>query len=171
MTAARPAGAFGKVRMGTHRLTTTKVAIKQLPKLMDATLTREIHHHRELHHPHVVQLYEIIATESSIWLVTELCSGGELFDYLVEKGRLTEEETRIIFGQLCLAVAYVHNKGPPRRALPRQALRLRLHARVRAGRLPQLRLRHHVLLRAGDDPGAKVPWAWYVFLTTASALC
>jgi serine/threonine protein kinase len=131
MTAARPAGAFGKVRMGTHRLTSTKVAIKQLPKLMDATLTREIHHHRELHHPHVVQLYEIIATESSIWLVTELCSGGELFDYLVEKGRLTEEETRIIFGQLCLAVAYVHNKGVVHRDLKLENVLLDERCRVK----------------------------------------
>ena len=97
--------------MGVHRLTGTRVAIKQIPKAMSAALTREIHHHRQLHHPHVTQLYEVIATESSIWLVTELCCGGELFDYLAEKGRLSEEETRILFGQLCLAIAYVHGKG------------------------------------------------------------
>lgn len=42
---------------------------------------------------------------------TEICAGGELFDYLVEKGRLTEDEARAIFGQLCLAVAYVHEQG------------------------------------------------------------
>ena len=88
-----------------------RVAVKQTPKAMSATLTREIHHHRQLHHPHVIQLYEVIATENHIWLVTELCSGGELFDYLVEKGRVSEPETRIIFGQLCLAVAYIHSKG------------------------------------------------------------
>ncbi|PCH38943.1 Pkinase-domain-containing protein [Wolfiporia cocos MD-104 SS10] len=104
-------GTYGKVRLGVHRLSGTRVAIKQIPKAMSATLTREIHHHRQLHHPHVTQLYEVIATESNIWLVTELCSGGELFDYLTEKGRLNEDETRIIFGQLCLAVAYVHSKG------------------------------------------------------------
>ncbi|KAF8443965.1 hypothetical protein L210DRAFT_3395481 [Boletus edulis BED1] len=106
-----PTGAYGKVRMGIHRLTSTRVAIKQIPKAMSASLTREIHHHRQLHHPHVTQMYEVIATESHIWIVTELCSGGELFDYLAEKGRLSEDETRLIFGQLCLAVAYLHDKG------------------------------------------------------------
>ncbi|EEB93262.1 hypothetical protein MPER_08110, partial [Moniliophthora perniciosa FA553] len=40
------------------------------------------------------KMFEVIATESSIWIVTELCSGGELFDYLAEKGRLSEDETR-----------------------------------------------------------------------------
>jgi serine/threonine protein kinase len=56
-------------------------------------------------------MYEVIATESHIWIVTELCCGGELFDYLVEKGRLSEDETRVIFGQLCLAVAYLHDNN------------------------------------------------------------
>ena len=40
------AGTYGKVRLGTHRLTSARVAIKQIPKAMSASLTREIHHHR-----------------------------------------------------------------------------------------------------------------------------
>ncbi|KAI1798235.1 Pkinase-domain-containing protein [Ganoderma leucocontextum] len=126
-------GTYGKVRMGTHRLTGTRVAIKQIPKAMSAALTREIHHHRQLHHPHVTQLYEVIATESSIWLVTELCSGGELFDYLAEKGRLNEEETRVLFGQLCLAVAYVHEKGIVHRDLKLENVLLDERCRVKLG--------------------------------------
>ncbi|TFK80522.1 Pkinase-domain-containing protein [Polyporus arcularius HHB13444] len=126
-------GTYGKVRMGTHRLTGTRVAIKQIPKAMSAALTREIHHHRQLHHPHVTQLYEVIATESSIWLVTELCSGGELFDYLAEKGRLSEDEARILFGQLCLAVAYVHGKGIVHRDLKLENVLLDEKCRVKLG--------------------------------------
>lgn len=100
---------------------------------MSASLTREIHHHRQLHHPHITQLYEVIATESNIWLVTELCSGGELFDYLAEKGRLSEEETRVIFGQLCLAVAYVHSKGIVHRDLKLENVLLDERCRVKLG--------------------------------------
>ncbi|KAG8819403.1 hypothetical protein FRC19_009800 [Serendipita sp. 401] len=110
-------GSYGKVRLGTHRLTGTRVALKQIPKSVSAQLTREIHHHRQLHHSNIVQLYEVIATETSIWLVTELCTGGELFDYLVEKGRIDEHEARLLFGQLCLAVAYCHDQGVVHRDL------------------------------------------------------
>ncbi|KAG1732910.1 Pkinase-domain-containing protein [Suillus paluster] len=126
-------GAYGKVRLGTNRLTCTRVAIKQIPKAMSASLTREIHHHRQLHHPHVTQMYEVIATESHIWIVTELCCGGELFDYLAEKGRLSERESSIIFGQLALAVAYLHEKGIVHRDLKLENVLLDERCRVKLG--------------------------------------
>lgn len=126
-------GTYGVVRLGTHRLTGTRVAVKQIPKAMSTTLTREIHHHRQLHHPHIIQLYEVIATENHIWLITELCSGGELFDYLIEKGRVSEPETRIIFGQLCLAVAYIHGKGILHRDLKLENVLLDERCRVKLG--------------------------------------
>ncbi|KAG8933816.1 hypothetical protein FRC02_011138 [Tulasnella sp. 418] len=126
-------GAYGKVRIGTHRLTSTRVAMKQIPKAMTASLTREIHHHRRLHHPNVTQLYEVIATENYIWLVTELCSGGELYDYLVEKGRLSESETRIMFGELCLAVDYVHKNDVVHRDLKLENVLLDERCHVKLG--------------------------------------
>ena len=127
------AGTYGKVRIGTHRLTSTRVAIKQIPKEMTAQLTREIHHHRRLHHPHVTQLFEVLATENSIWLVTELCSGGELFDYLAEKGRLSEEETKKMFGQLCLATHYIHESGAVHRDLKLENVLLDDRCNVKIG--------------------------------------
>ncbi|MBW0480747.1 hypothetical protein O181_020462 [Austropuccinia psidii MF-1] len=105
-------GSFGTVRLGIHRLTGSRVAIKQIPKSSSPPLlTREIHHHRRLHHPNVVQLFEVIATEHTIWLITELCPGGELFDYLVEKTKFSEFEARRLFGQICLGLGYVHRQG------------------------------------------------------------
>ncbi|KAE8247366.1 hypothetical protein A4X06_0g4511, partial [Tilletia controversa] len=38
-------------------------------------------------------------------------AGGELYDYLVERGTLPDAEARRLFGQLCLAVAYIHERG------------------------------------------------------------
>ncbi|PKI83654.1 hypothetical protein MVES1_002762 [Malassezia vespertilionis] len=104
-------GAYGKVRMATHRLTNARVAAKQIPKQHVASLTREIHHHRRLHHPNVLQLYEVIQSESCIWMMTELCEGGELYDYILARGSLPEAEARNMFAQLCLGVAYIHANG------------------------------------------------------------
>lgn len=134
-TLGRPIGegTYGKVRLGTHRLTGTRVAIKQVPKAHSANLTREIHHHRRLHHPNVMQLYEVLATESYIWMVTELCAGGELYDYLVERGTMPEPEARRIFGQLCLAVAYVHDRGIVHRDLKLENVLLDERCNVKLG--------------------------------------
>lgn len=65
--------------------------------------------------------------------MTELCSGGELFDYLAEKGRLSEDEARIIFGQLCLAVNYIHDKGIVHRDLKLENVLLDERCRVKLG--------------------------------------
>ncbi|KDN37265.1 Pkinase-domain-containing protein [Tilletiaria anomala UBC 951] len=139
-TLGRPIGegTFGKVRLGSHRLIpNSRVAIKQIPKSAGAmqSLIREIHHHRRLHHPHVMQLYEVLATENYIWMVSELCAGGELYDYLIESptGCLSEHEGRRIFGQLCLAVAYVHDKGIVHRDLKLENVLLDERCNVKLG--------------------------------------
>ena len=41
----------------------------------DANLAREIHHHRQFLHPHIARLYEVIVTESLVWLALEYCPG------------------------------------------------------------------------------------------------
>lgn len=39
-----------------------------------------------LDHPNIIKLYEVIDTQSTLYLVMECASGGELFDYLVTHG-------------------------------------------------------------------------------------
>ncbi|WVQ65322.1 uncharacterized protein L199_003498 [Kwoniella botswanensis] len=128
-------GTYGSVHIATHRLTGTRCAIKKIPKSFTPHLTREIHHHRRLHHPSVVHLHEIIATESHIWLVTELCSGGELFDYLVERGRMLEGEARKLFGELAVAVGWMHRQGVVHRDLKLENVLLDGELRIKLGDL------------------------------------
>ncbi|XP_063176157.1 maternal embryonic leucine zipper kinase-like isoform X2 [Chroicocephalus ridibundus] len=45
------------------------------------------------------------------------CPGGELFDYIISKDRLSEEEARVFFRQIVSAIAYVHSQGYAHRDL------------------------------------------------------
>jgi len=80
-------------------------------------------------------LHEIVATESHVWLVTELCSGGELFDYLVERGRIYELEARRMFGELVVAVGYLHRHGVVHRDLKLENIFLDGEMRIKLGDL------------------------------------
>lgn len=51
-------------------------------------------------HPHIIRLYEVIETPTDIFVVMEYVKSGELFDYIVEKGRLQEDEARNFFQQV-----------------------------------------------------------------------
>ena len=123
------------MHLATHRLTGTRCAVKKVPKSATPALTREIHHHRRLHHQHIVSLHEILATETHIWLVSELCSGGELFDYLVERGRMLEGEARRLFGELTVAVGYMHRNGVVHRDLKLENVLLDGELRIKLGDL------------------------------------
>ncbi|KAL7841181.1 hypothetical protein SRHO_G00248720, partial [Serrasalmus rhombeus] len=114
-------GGFAKVKLGRHILTGEKVAIKIMEKKdLGDDLPRvktEIEAMKNLSHQHVCRLYHVIETNSKIYMVLEYCPGGELFDYIVAKDRLSEEETRVFFRQIVSALAYVHSQGYAHRDL------------------------------------------------------
>lgn len=47
-------------------------------------------------------------SEKTVYLVTELCEGGELFFHITKTQGLTEEKTAVIMRQIFSAVAYLH---------------------------------------------------------------
>lgn len=69
---------------------------------------REIKILRLFMHPHIIRLYEVVETSHDIYVVTEYIKSGELFDYIVEKGRLVEDEARRFFQQIISGVEYCH---------------------------------------------------------------
>ncbi|KAK6340800.1 hypothetical protein TWF696_009119 [Orbilia brochopaga] len=124
-------GSFGNVYLATHKLTNgTKVVLKSAEK-SDQNLAREIHHHRQLIHPHIVRLYEVVVTETLVWMVLEYCPGAELYDYLIKNGRLSNETAQKIFAQLVGAVAYVHQKHCVHRDLKLENIMLDRHENVK----------------------------------------
>ncbi|CAD8168516.1 unnamed protein product [Paramecium pentaurelia] len=108
-------GTFGKVYRGLHKPTQQFVAIKILEKSKieqpaDFTrIQREIHILRKLRHPNIVQLYEILESETKIYLIMEFVSGGELFQHIVKNKRLSENEAAALFSQIIEAIEYLHS--------------------------------------------------------------
>lgn len=114
-------GGFAKVKLATHLLTNEKVAIKIMDKeSLGADLPRvktEIEAMKNLSQQHVCRLYHVIETPKKIFMALEYCPGGELFDYIIAKDRLTEDEARVFFRQIVSAVAYIHSQGYAHRDL------------------------------------------------------
>ncbi|ELR21414.1 protein kinase domain containing protein [Acanthamoeba castellanii str. Neff] len=108
-------GSFGKVKVAEHEVTGHKVAIKilnrskikALPR-MDEKIQREIQMLKFLRHSHIIKLYEVIETASDIFMIMEYVSGGELFDYIVSHGKLSEDDARRFFQQIISGVDYCH---------------------------------------------------------------
>lgn len=60
-------------------------------------------------HPNVIKLYEVIDTQTKLYLVLELADGGDLYDYIMrhETG-LSEQTARLYFRQIVRAISYCH---------------------------------------------------------------
>ncbi|XP_056904886.1 MAP/microtubule affinity-regulating kinase 4 isoform X2 [Takifugu flavidus] len=122
-------GNFAKVKLARHILTGREVAIKIIDKTqLNPTslqkLFREVRIMKTLNHPNIVQLFEVIETEKTLYLIMEFASGGEVFDYLVAHGRMKEKEARAKFRQIVSAVHYCHQKNIVHRDLKAENLLL-----------------------------------------------
>ncbi|XP_078093612.1 serine/threonine-protein kinase BRSK2-like [Mustelus asterias] len=107
-------GQTGLVKLGIHCITGQKVAIKIVnrEKLTESVLMkveREIAILKLIEHPHVLKLHDVYENKKYLYLVLEHVSGGELFDYLVKKGRLTPKEARKFFRQIISALDFCHS--------------------------------------------------------------
>ena len=70
-----------------------------------------------LDHPNVLRLYEYFEDDKNVYLVTEACKGGELFDRIIENEFFSEQEAAKIFKQILQSISYCHNMGIAHRDL------------------------------------------------------
>jgi calcium-dependent protein kinase len=108
-------GGYSRVLKIQNIDTGIEYACKELQKNEVADLdsfNREIDILIKLDHPNIIKLYEVYENDDFIYIVMELCKGGELFDRIIkrtEQGNpFTEKEAAIIFKQLMSAVSYCH---------------------------------------------------------------
>ena len=90
----------------------------------------EIEALKKLHHPSIIQLFNVYITEEKIFIVMEQMEGGELFDYVVQKGTLTEQEAASIVRKVTSALVYMHSNNIVHRDLKPENLLLRRIPRI-----------------------------------------
>lgn len=110
-------GNFGKVKYAVNLDSGEPFAVKILQKsrIIDLNINdrikREIGTLKLLKHPNVVRLHEVLASKTKIYMVLEFVTGGDLFDRISSKGKLSEAAGRKLFQQLIDGVSYCHDKG------------------------------------------------------------
>ncbi|CCK72240.1 uncharacterized protein KNAG_0J01590 [Huiozyma naganishii CBS 8797] len=135
-------GGFGKVKMGWTTPMGNKgiydvpkqVAIKLIKrdsisndKSKEVKIYREINALKQLHHPNIVKLEEVLQNSKYIGIVLEYASGGEFYKYIQKRRVLKEHVACRLFAQLISGVHYIHSKGLVHRDLKLENLLLDKH--------------------------------------------
>lgn len=111
-------GHYGVVRKCMNRKTNQWYAIKSIRKSKVGkvdVLKREVALLKECDHPNIIQLVEVHEDQKYLHLITELCTGGELFDRIIEKtqseeGHFSERDAANLVGRILDAIAYCHDQ-------------------------------------------------------------
>ena len=108
-------GTFGKVKLAIHIKTGEKIAIKIINKEKFVNIEsniqnvkKEISILKKLIHKNIIQLYEVMESKTNLYIAMEHFENKELFDYIIKQGKLSEEESCIIFQQIINGVQYLH---------------------------------------------------------------
>jgi len=106
-------GSFAQVRVAIHKQTKEKRAIKILKKsdVDMESLLEEVTILSKLSHPYIMHIYEIFEDKLNIYITSDYCKGGELFEMISKKGSFTEKEACIIMKQIMSAICYSHQNG------------------------------------------------------------
>jgi len=106
-------GGYGSVSKGEHKQTGAQRAIKAMLKAdnKSESYEREVSIMKSLDHPNIINLFETFEDKRSIYLVMELCSGGELFDMIIDLGNFSEVDAAIVMQQIIRGVNYMHERS------------------------------------------------------------
>lgn len=93
-------GSYGRVQLSKLKGTNIKRAIKIIEKSKVSNVERfrlEVEIMMKLDHPNILRLIDYFEDPKYVYLVLELCTGGELFDRIIANKFFNEEDARMIF--------------------------------------------------------------------------
>lgn len=108
-------GSFGEVCIGTHLPTGMKRAVKAIyinesnQKEIDK-LSKEVSILKALDHPNIIRIFEVFRNQSKLYIVTELCTGGELFERIQKSRRFGENQAAKYMLDIVSAIMHCHNQ-------------------------------------------------------------
>ncbi|TIB04695.1 hypothetical protein E3P96_01526 [Wallemia ichthyophaga] len=147
-------GSFASVKKAYERSSGIPRAVKQITKhrfaMNQKTLKmfeREIGIIKILDHENIARFCDIFEDDQVIYLVIEFAAGGDLLDYIINRGGLSEREARDIARQMCAAMAYTHEKGITHRDLKPENILLC----TKDVELPQIKITDFGLAKAVDS--------------------
>jgi len=104
-------GSYGAVSKCTNKATGVTRAVKAISKSQMKNLDRfkqEIAIMKIMDHPNIIKLYESFEDHRNIYLILEICAGGELFDRIIDMGHFTEVQAAIVMQHMFRAIFYMH---------------------------------------------------------------
>lgn len=113
-------GQFGYAVATTHLQTGEKRAVKVISKArFNRAADRDFHFQqlraeievmKSMNHPNIIRFYEVFENETDLFIVMEMCAGGELFDRIKATGTYSEHDASVALRQIFEGIAYMHSK-------------------------------------------------------------
>eukprot|EP00401_Gymnodinium_catenatum_P015921 CAMPEP_0117581482 /NCGR_PEP_ID=MMETSP0784-20121206/65851_1 /TAXON_ID=39447 /ORGANISM="" /LENGTH=493 /DNA_ID=CAMNT_0005381797 /DNA_START=123 /DNA_END=1604 /DNA_ORIENTATION=+ len=117
-------GSYGRVMRGKEKKTSEVRAIKAISLgQKKESFEIEVAIQRSLDHPNIVKLYDIFRDAKYYYLVMELCTGGELFDAIIDEASrhegsaFDERQAATYMHQILAGILFMHSKGIAHRDL------------------------------------------------------
>lgn len=107
-------GAFGTVKLAYRADSNAYFACKVITKYkIDAMVDKskfekEIRIMQQLHHPRIVQLYDLLKDTMNYYIVTEFCPNGDLFQLIIQNKKIPEEKAKVLIYQLIDSISFIH---------------------------------------------------------------
>ncbi|KAG0047198.1 Checkpoint kinase 2 [Gryganskiella cystojenkinii] len=118
-------GSFAKVNLAVHRKTKAQLAVKIMDRIRfgcpeksgGTDINNEANILRAIDHANIVPVVDVIRTTRYMYIFMQMLPGGDLFDYIIKNGPLSEMEAKFAIYQILLALRHLHKQNISHRDL------------------------------------------------------